>query len=112
MSALATKLITAEEFMTMPEPADGYAALSENAQVLCVTHLAQVAACARTQVVVRKGDQGGRTVARATIVDGEDRLSELSRMLAGVEDSDHARGHAEELLSRAGAAAIPIVTVR
>ena len=78
------------------------AALSRDAQVLCVTHLAQVAACARTQVVVRKGDQGGRTVAQATIVDGEDRVTELSRMLAGVDDSDHARGHAEELLTRAG----------
>ncbi len=77
------------------------AALSQDAQVLCVTHLAQVAACARTQVVVRKGDQGGRTVAHATVVDGEDRVTELSRMLAGVDDSDHARGHAEELLTRA-----------
>ncbi len=77
------------------------AALSQDAQVLCVTHLAQVAACARTQVVVRKGDQGGRTVAHATVVDGEDRVTELSRMLAGVDDSDHARGHAEELLARA-----------
>lgn len=73
-----------------------------DAQVLCVTHLAQVAACARTQVVVRKGDVGGRTIARAGIVDGEDRVTELSRMLAGVEKSDHARRHAEELLARAG----------
>ena len=79
------------------------AGLAETAQVLCVTHLAQVAACAQNQVVVRKGDAGGRTVARAAIVDGEDRVSELSRMLAGVEESDHARRHAEELLARAGA---------
>jgi DNA repair protein RecN (Recombination protein N) len=77
------------------------AALSEDTQVLCVTHLAQVAACASTQVVVRKGEHAGRTVARAEIVVGEQRVTELSRMLAGVESSDHARRHAEELLARA-----------
>ena len=54
-----------------------------------------------TLTVVRKGEAGGRTVARAAIVDGEDRVSELSRMLAGVEESSHARRHAEELLARA-----------
>ncbi len=80
------------------------AGLAATAQVLCVTHLAQVAACAQSQVVVRKGEAGGRTVARAATVDGEDRVSELSRMLAGVEESSHARRHAEELLARAGAA--------
>ena len=79
------------------------AELAREAQVLCVTHLAQVAACARTQVVVRKGDRDGRTVARAEVVGGEQRVTELSRMLAGVESSDHARRHAEELLGRAGA---------
>ncbi len=76
--------------------------LAADAQVLCVTHLAQVAACARTQVVVRKGDVGGRTIAAAAVAEREDRVSELSRMLAGVEESDHARRHAEELLERAG----------
>src|SRR6476661_5774416 len=79
------------------------AELSRDAQVLCVTHLAQVAACARTQVVVRKGDRAGRTVAQAEVVGGEQRVTELSRMLAGVESSDHARRHAEELLGRADA---------
>jgi DNA repair protein RecN (Recombination protein N) len=78
------------------------AELAGTSQVLCVTHLAQVAACATAQVVVRKGDIGGRTVAHAEVVDGEDRVTELSRMLAGIEASDHARGHAAELLARAG----------
>ena len=41
------------------------AALGESAQVLCVTHLAQVAACADAQVVVRKAEHGGRTTATA-----------------------------------------------
>jgi DNA repair protein RecN (Recombination protein N) len=78
------------------------AALSADTQVLCVTHLAQVAACATTQVVVWKEDRGGRTVAGAVTVDGEERVTELSRMLAGLDSSDHARRHAAELLDRAG----------
>jgi len=70
-------------------------------QVLCVTHLAQVAAFADAQVVVEKREEGGRTVASAASVQGEDRVNELSRMLAGVGESTHARGHAAELLDGA-----------
>jgi DNA repair protein RecN (Recombination protein N) len=70
-------------------------------QVLCVTHLAQVAAFADAQVVVEKREEAGRTVANATPVDAEDRVNELSRMLAGVGESTHARSHAAELLERA-----------
>jgi DNA repair protein RecN (Recombination protein N) len=73
-----------------------------------VTHLAQVAAFADTQVVVEKavdeqpaGKHAPRTIARAAVVDGDDRVAELSRMLAGVGDSDHARRHAGELLASA-----------
>jgi DNA repair protein RecN (Recombination protein N) len=40
-------------------------------------------------------------VAHATVVDGDERVAELSRMLAGVGDSSHARGHAAELLASA-----------
>jgi DNA repair protein RecN (Recombination protein N) len=77
------------------------AGLAQSAQVLCITHLAQVAACADAQVVVRKAEKAGRTTATARAVLSEDRVAELSRMLAGVEDSAHARRHAEELLSEA-----------
>jgi DNA repair protein RecN (Recombination protein N) len=70
-------------------------------QVLCVTHLAQVAAFADAQVVVEKREEGGRTVATATPVVAGDRVNELSRMLAGVGESAHARGHAAELLETA-----------
>jgi len=75
--------------------------LGREHQVLCVTHLAQVAAFADHQVVVEKVERAGRTVASARTVTGEDRVRELSRMLAGVEASDHARRHAEELLASA-----------
>src|SRR3954447_8696156 len=85
--------------------------LGSRHQVLCVTHLAQVAAFAGTQVVGEKtGEQGGagttpaeRTVASAATVDGEARVAELSRMLAGIGDSSHARRHAAELLDTATA---------
>src|SRR4029079_5838230 len=80
-------------------------ALGTRHQVLCVTHLAQVAAFAGTQVVVEKtvarGGRGERTVATATVVDGDERVAELSRMLAGIGESSHARRHAAELLATA-----------
>ncbi len=76
--------------------------LGRRHQVLCVTHLAQVAAHADAQLVVEKREEGGRTVASATSVDGASRLSELARMLGGV-DSETARQHAAELLDHAAA---------
>lgn len=81
------------------------AALAEDAQILCITHLAQVAACADAQVVVSKQERVDRTVASAELVAGEARVAEFSRMLAGVEDSAHARRHAEELLTEASRSA-------
>jgi DNA repair protein RecN (Recombination protein N) len=87
------------------------ATLGARHQVLCVTHLAQVAAFAVSQVVVEKAEEQQhnspgtalRTVARAAIVEGEARVSELSRMLAGIGESAHARRHAAELLDTAAA---------
>jgi DNA repair protein RecN (Recombination protein N) len=80
------------------------ASLGGKHQVLCVTHLAQVAAFADAQIVVSKQEVSGRTVATATVVTGSDRVAELSRMLAGDGDSAHARRHAKELLARAASA--------
>jgi DNA repair protein RecN (Recombination protein N) len=77
------------------------AVLAGRHQVLCVTHLAQVAAFADRQVVVEKAERRGRTVATAGAVEDEARVRELSRMLAGVGESDHARRHAAELLATA-----------
>ena len=66
-----------------------------------MTHLAQVAAFADQQVLVSKGEDDGRTIARVRPVTGEDRLVELSRMLSGHPDSPTARRHAKELLATA-----------
>ena len=79
------------------------AELAERRPVLCVTHLAQVAAFADAQIVVEKHTEGGRTVADASLVLDAARVRELSRMLAGVGDSTHAHRHAEELLADAAA---------
>jgi DNA repair protein RecN (Recombination protein N) len=73
--------------------------LAADAQVLVVTHLPQVAAFADHQVVVVKADDGGRAVARAAAVEGDERVAELSRMLSGQPASEVARGHARELLT-------------
>jgi len=72
-------------------------------QVLVVTHLAQVAACARQQLGVRKEVSGDRTVAQATVLEDDDRVVELARMLSGRPGSATARKHAEELLGPQGA---------
>ena len=68
--------------------------LAHRHQVICVTHLAQVAAFADSQVVVEKREVGNRTVATATPVEGDARVVELSRMLAGVEGSVPFDAHA------------------
>ncbi len=69
--------------------------------MLCVTHLPQVAAFADAQVAVSKFEAGPRTVASAALVLDDARIGEVSRMLAGVGESSHARRHAQELLARA-----------
>jgi DNA repair protein RecN (Recombination protein N) len=74
---------------------------SDGHQVLVVTHLAQVAAFADSQIAVTKSVQGNRTVAEASPVEDADRLVELSRMLSGQPESKAARQHAEELLGLA-----------
>ena len=70
-------------------------------QVLVVTHQPQVAACADTQVVVAKDDDGSVTTARADVVEGDARVVELSRMLAGTPESTTTRQAAAELLETA-----------
>ena len=79
------------------------ATLGGHHQVLCVTHLAQVAAFADAHLNVTKGVVDGRTVAEATLLLDDARVTEIGRMLAGVEQSAHARKHARELLDRSKA---------
>ena len=76
------------------------AALAQHAQVVVVTHLPQVAAYADRHLVVRKASDGHITSSGVHALEGEDRLRELARMMAGV-DSESALDHARELVSEA-----------
>jgi DNA repair protein RecN (Recombination protein N) len=78
------------------------ATLGGHHQVLCVTHLPQVAAFADAHVLVAKDEVQGRTIAGASLLLDDARVNEISRMLAGVGGSDHARRHARELVERSG----------
>ncbi|MEW1645980.1 MULTISPECIES: DNA repair protein RecN [unclassified Streptomyces] len=79
------------------------AKLAKTAQVVVVTHLPQVAAFADRQLLVEKTNDGSVTRSGVKVLEGEERVRELSRMLAGQEDSETARAHAEELLATARA---------
>ncbi len=78
------------------------ATLGGRHQVLCVTHLPQVAAFADAHLLVTKDEVKGRTVAAASLLLDDARVNEISRMLAGVGGSAHARRHARELVARCG----------
>ena len=73
------------------------ARLAMTRQVVVVTHLPQIACFADQHVRVRK-DEG---VAQLDVLDDRERIPELSRMLAGLEGSEHGASHAEELLAEA-----------
>ena len=77
------------------------ARLAADAQVLVVTHLPQVAAFADRHVVVAKSSDGSVTTSGLTVLAEDERVRELSRMLAGMEESDTALAHARELLDAA-----------
>ena len=77
------------------------ARLARSAQVLVVTHLPQVAAYADRHVVVSKATDGTVTSSGLTILDEDARERELSRMMAGLSESDNALAHARELLQTA-----------
>ena len=77
------------------------ARLARHAQVLAVTHLPQVAAFADHHFQVLKDDDGNVTSSTVDELDDDGRIDELSRMLAGLEDSESAQAHARELLELA-----------
>jgi DNA repair protein RecN (Recombination protein N) len=75
------------------------ARLARNRQVIVVTHLPQVAAYADVHLMVETTGKNGASSVRR--LDGDDRVAELARMLAGLGESDTARAHARELLEAA-----------
>lgn len=77
------------------------AMLAQQAQVIVVTHLAQVAAYANSHLRVLKSSAGGFTASDVVSLNQEQRVAELARMLSGLTDSESGLAHAAELLERA-----------
>ncbi len=78
------------------------ARLAERCQVIVVTHLAQVAAFADRHFVVVKADDGTVTTSGVRLVDADDRVEVLARMMGGLASSESSLAHARELLASAG----------
>ncbi len=76
-------------------------ALSERHQVLCITHLPQIAAWGQTHLKVVKETLAGRTASRIEPLTADGRVAEIARMLAGVQLTDKALAHAKEMLAAA-----------
>ena len=74
-------------------------------QVFAITHLPQIAARAHHHILVSKGERGGVTTADTRVLEGEERITEVARMLGGDAESDVSRAHAKELLE---AASVPV----
>ena len=73
--------------------------LGSRHQVLCVTHLPQVAACAHQHFQVQKNQKNKTTHSHITLLDEQERVNEVARMLGGVKITDTTRDHAKEMLS-------------
>jgi DNA repair protein RecN (Recombination protein N) len=72
--------------------------LSRFHQILCITHLPQIASKGKTHFLVKKVVSGGRTEATLLELEGEARVREIARLLAGKEITATAVAHAEEML--------------
>lgn len=74
--------------------------VSRSSQVLCVTHQAQIAALADTHYLIRKQVDGGRTFTDVTPLDRDGRVQELARIIGGVNITQAAVSHAEDMLGQ------------
>ena len=76
--------------------------LGGNRQVLCVTHLAQVAAQAHHHYRVEKSSLDNITRTEVVTLDPAERLEEIARMLGGLEITDQTRAHASQMIASSG----------
>lgn len=79
--------------------------LAKKRQVVCITHLPQIACFADSHFVIEKRTTRGRTETQVLLLEGREREDEIARMLAGVEVTAQARAHAREMLKNATARA-------
>jgi DNA repair protein RecN (Recombination protein N) len=77
-------------------------ALARSNQVLCVTHLPQIATFGDHHYVIEKKESGGRTRTRIREVTGEERTEEVARMLSGAKLTETSRKHAEQMIKANG----------
>lgn len=77
-------------------------ALSRSNQVLCVTHLPQIATFADHHYLIEKKDSAGRTRTTVRLVSGQERTEEVARMLSGARLTETSRKHAEQMLKANG----------
>ena len=80
--------------------------LGASRQVLCVTHLPQVAACGHHHLRVSKATLAGQTLSRIESLEGSARIDEMARMLGGAQITATTRRHAREMLSRSSASPV------
>jgi DNA repair protein RecN (Recombination protein N) len=73
-------------------------ALSRSQQVLCVTHLPQIAAFADQHFLIEKGEKAGRTTTSVKLLTAAERTEEVARMLSGAKLTETSMRHAEQLL--------------
>jgi DNA repair protein RecN (Recombination protein N) len=78
-------------------------ALGKSRQVLCITHLAQVAALGEAHLSVAKHTEAGTTLADVKTLDENARVQEIARMIGGIEISKQTLAHAQDMLARATA---------
>ncbi len=87
--------------VTAQKMAEKIAIISDIGQVLCITHLPQIAAFADRHIYIEKQSSEGRTATILSVLDEEARIHEVMRMTAGTNDSTAAYENARELLSAA-----------
>ena len=74
--------------------------VSDNRQVICITHLAQIAAKADNHLLIEKTVEGERTKTKVTALDSENRIREIARIMSGTEITENLYNSAKELLNR------------
>lgn len=72
--------------------------IARHSQVLCITHLPQVAAMSDTHFLISKKEESGRTKTQLTILQKKQKINEIARMISGAEMTELTREHAKELL--------------
>ena len=75
--------------------------LSRQNQVICVTHLPQIASCADHHFFIEKKVEGNRTVTQVTRLAAKDRVHEIARMISGDHQTESVLKHAAELIKKA-----------